>query len=165
VQKVANTLNVDTSTLGIGNMGGSDGDGLSALQQRMKREQSARSGGMSYSGFGSDSVSNSMNSRGSAGIGNGTTNINGSNIQSTRAANTSASSSQNNNDPNSVAPLDGETNDQYMQRQVRIRNEAKAKLAAGTRSGTKSQMSAKKNKPVVKMKVQAGDDFFANFGA
>ncbi len=164
-KEVANTMNLDTSTLSMGSMSSSGGDGLSALQQRMQRERSARSGGVNYSGFGSDSMSNSMNSTDNTGIGNGTTNMNGSNMQSTRVATTSASTAQSNNDPNSVAPLEGETNEQYMERQVRIRNEAKAKLAAGTRSGTVSQMSAKKNKPVVKMKVDAGDDFFANFGA
>jgi len=152
---VASSLNVDASGLGLG-----DDDGLSSLQQQMQRERSARSNGVQYSGFGSDKIGNSTNM-------NANMNMNGGSMRSA-SNHSSAPSSGNgrlggNSNPNSVAPLDGESNEQYMARQTRIRDQAKAKLAAGTRAAVAPQAAPKK--AAAKLKVDADDDFFANFGA
>mmetsp|Transcript_14382 Transcript_14382/g.21412 ORF Transcript_14382/g.21412 Transcript_14382/m.21412 type:complete len:455 (+) Transcript_14382:223-1587(+) len=152
---VATSLNVDASGLGLGD---DDDDGLSSLQQQMQRERSARSNGVQYSGFGSDRIGNSTNM-------NANMNMNEGSIRSASNQSSAPSSGNGrlggNNDPNSVAPLDGESNEQYIARQTRIRDQAKAKLAAGTRAAVGPQAVPKK--AAAKLKVDADDDFFANF--
>lgn len=132
-------------------LGGPDGlgggDGLQALNQRMKgkTESSTRS----YSGFGSEDMQfkNAGSKDASDGI----------------AAVT-------NEDPNSIAPLTGETDKQYMERQIRIREEAKKRMDdkfGKTRNlGTASSSGVQSKKvSVTKMKTATNDDFFSSFGA
>lgn len=143
---VASNLNIDGLDLGGGN-----GDGLSALNEKAKRERSMRGGSTAYSGFGSGSGASAYSN-----------NMNGTKqIPSKPTAAPVVLTAHN---QNSAAPLPGESDAQYMQRQMRIREEAKAKAAATTVQRTK--VPATKPKPVVaKMAVDADDDFFSSFGA
>ena len=103
-------------------------DGLSEFQQRMHSQRTNK-----YSGFGSDSQQMNVNN-----------NTNMSN-QSTMASKTPPTTNTNNNgplpgeDPNGVAPLTGETDQQYIERQTRIREEAKARMAAKFGNGNSMQ--------------------------
>ena len=134
-KEVANHVNMEGLNLGTD---GSD-DGLSALQERVKREKSTRETKSYYSGFGSDTVGNSNESNG------GNANAN----------NSMATSIPVDKNSNSAAPLHGESDADYMKRQMRIREEATAK------STTRATSSA----PPTKMKVEEDEDFFASFGA
>jgi len=142
---VASTIGADSF---IGSGGG--GDGLSALNEQMRRERSAR-GGSSYTGFGSDApatvaanvnANRTMSAGAGAGVG-----MNGN----------SSSHSVTAQDRNGVAPLPGENDKDYMQRQMRIREEAKAQNVPVQPASTQ------RTPAVTKMKVEDDDDFFSNF--
>ena len=122
-----------------------DSDGLSELQQRMR---ASRTGNNKYSGFGSDTVPNTALSP--------------------------KSSTSKVEDPNGMEPLSGETNQQYIERQVRLRDEAKARMEAKfgknrtmSSSGPSNSTSfnSKTSAAEVKSKMVSSDDFFSSFGA
>ena len=151
--QVANNLNVEGLSLG----GSSDGDGLSSLNEKMRMEKTARGSNAMYSGFGSDSAAPNTqksfhSSTHSAGSSNG---FNGSRSAS-MSSNTSAS------DLNSAAPLPGESDAEYMQRQMKIRENAKS---MATKKPTTSVSRTPSKPAVAKMKADTDDDFFASFGA
>lgn len=83
-------------------------EGLMALQRKAQSER----GPSKYSGFGSDSIQSSMPSH-----------MNGSSVTPT----TVGAPGQ---DPNGLERLMGETDEMYIARQTRIRDEAKARMAA-----------------------------------
>jgi hypothetical protein len=179
-KEVASNLNME---VGIGSRmeGGHDGttanDGLSALSEKMKMEKLARgTSSRTFTGFGSDTVM-SGNNGASVGVGVATS--------SSTSNSTSASSTTTRVDQNSVAPLPGESDGDYMTRQMRIRQEAQAKsimannmvkvapappsLSKTTTTTTvqepqkaSSSLSSSKAK---KLQLDSDDDFFASFGA
>lgn len=151
--QVSNNLNMEGLSLG----GSSDGDGFSSLNEKMRMEKTARGSNAMYSGFGSDSAAPNTqksfhSSTHSAGSSNG---FNGSRSAS-MSSNTSAS------DLNSAAPLPGESDAEYMQRQMKIRENAKS---MATKKPTTSVSRTPSKPAVAKMKVDTDDDFFATFGA
>jgi len=146
-KEVANHVNMEGLNLGTD---GSD-DGLSALQDKVRREKSTRENKSFYSGFGSDTVGNANGS-------NGNTNAN-ANANASKTNQTSIPVDKNSN---SAAPLPGESDADYMKRQMRIREEATAKsttIASSSASRTPAKAA------VTKMKVEKDEDFFASFGA
>ena len=81
-------------------------------------------------------------------------------------------------DPNGMERLSGETDEQYVLRQTRLRDEAKARMAAKFGSGGMSGVGSGGYTPSSEnvsqqpkapssgnVKVASGNDFFANFGA
>lgn len=152
-QGVAEQLaNTDISGVGTGiGFVGSGGGGLTALSQKIKSEK--KSSGRSYSGFGSEDMQlkNSLN-------------INNHNSE---VSNVTATAHE---DPNGIAPLTGETDQQYMERQIRIREEAtkrmEAKFGKKLNLSTVSSSEGKSEKTdVASMKAKTNDDFFSSFGA
>lgn len=142
-------------------------NGMASLNEQMRRERESRAAS-SYSGFGSDdafgnrnaNVSNqsnlnsNKNSMSSFASGSGTSNG--------YASSSSSVGLQSSSDQNSVAPLHGESNEEYMQRQIRIHQQASSSKAASASSsiGTASK------KPATKMQLDKDDtDFFSSFGA
>jgi len=133
-------------------LGGADGiisggDGLQALNQKMKGQTNTSS--RAYSGFGSDDMQ--LKTSGSK-----------------ESHNDVAAAA--NEDPNSIAALTGETDKQYMERQIKIREEAKKRMDdkfGKTRNmGTASSLGVKsKEVNMTKMKTGTNDDFFSSFGA
>lgn len=167
-------------------------DGLEDLQRQFHSQRSVNPNSK-YSGFGSDN--NAMNSMGGGGgfgaapapaapdfLSGGTT----STLTEARPGP--------GEDPNGIERLSGESDEQYVMRQTRLRDEAKARMAAkfggggmgGVGSGSggggysnASSMSApssgnfnnnsaaqqRQNAPSSgNVKVASGNDFFANFG-
>jgi ADP-ribosylation factor GTPase-activating protein 1 len=141
-------------------------DGMAALNEQMRRERESRTAS-SYSGFGSDDA-----------FGNRNTNVsNQSNMNSNKTsmssfasgsgtsngyASSSSSVGLSSSDQNSVVPLHGESNEEHMQRQIRIHQQASSSKAASASSsiGTASK------KPATKMQLDKKDtDFFSSFGA
>jgi hypothetical protein len=195
-KEVANNLNMEGLHLGGGGgqMGNNDHhqavgsgavDGLSALNEKMKMEKLARgNSSRTYTGFGSDSVVSGRVS----GIGGGSDGKNGngnsggsaSSIASVAGSSSHGSSSSSiammkTADPNSVAPLPGESDSEYMARQMKIRKEAQAKSMANkvvktalpktSSSTTTAQEPKKALSTAQKLQVGSDDDFFASFGA
>lgn len=166
---VASNLNKNSEGLGVGlnsfmNGGAGGGDGLSALNERARRERSAAGGNNSkYTGFGSDMNMNGFGGQGGNMNGNSHARMNGngtsSSIKSNGTASMTMASSASSMNQNSAAPLPGESNADYMQRQLRIREAAKAKVITITKPKLKTKPA------VAKMKVNKDDDFFASFGA
>lgn len=171
-KEVAKEINVASGGGGMDDGGGDDT--FSELNQRMKsqrgRNQSENSS--TYAGFGSHDLmakSNSTSSR--SGVGAATT------------ATTTSTSAPSNviGDVNGIAALPNETDQQYMERQLRIQQEAKARMAAkfgknpsqamnsmsvGTTTTTRKSVSTSNSKRKPKaMKAPVTDDFFASFGA
>jgi len=69
-------------------------------------------------------------------------------------------------DPNSIAPLTGETDKQYMERQIRIREEATKRMESKFGKNSRlSTASSSKKVDVNNMKASTNDDFFSSFGA
>jgi len=119
------------------------GDGLQALNQKMKGQTGSST--RAYSGFGSEDMQIKT-------------------MGSNEAPNDIAAAA--NEDPNSIAPLTGETDKQYMERQIRIREEAKKRM--DNKFGKTRNMAAASSAPKVnttKMKTDTNDDFFSSFGA
>lgn len=141
-------------------------DGLLDLQQRMYAQRTGK-----YNGFGSDQAPPSQQQQ--------------QNQQPPSFTNNNQHTPGNevlkplpNEDPNGIAPLTGESDQQYMERQTRIREEAKARMAnkfgsdsqnsmkgIGSDSYSSQQMTPPPSAKPTKMKVDTNDDFFANFGA
>lgn len=123
-----------------------DDNTFSELNQQMKA-QSRTKGSSAYSGFGSQDLMAKSSVK----------------MNTTSAASSTASSS--NVDSNSVAALPGETDQQYMERQLRIQQEAKARLAAKFGNNPRQAMSSMSvgAKKVAAPKASS-DDFFASFG-
>ena len=87
-------------------MDNNNNDGLQELQQRMHQQRTGK-----YDGFGSDQPQQYTSSN---------NNNNNNNVVEPL----------HNEDPNGIAPLAGESDQQYMKRQTRIRDEAKARMAS-----------------------------------
>jgi len=128
-----------------------DSDGLQDLNRRMRSQ-----GTSTYSGFGSDDMQMKKATSPSA-----------ANTSSTTATATATSNNATGGDPNGVAPLPGESDTEYMQRQIRIRDEAKKRMQAkfGKNPNLGTASSAPKKVDVTKMKADTNDDFFSSFGA
>jgi len=119
------------------------GDGLQALNQKMKGQTGSST--RAYSGFGSEDMQIKT-------------------MGSNEAPNDIAAAA--NEDPNSIAPLTGETDKQYMERQIRIREEAKKRM--DNKFGKTRNMAAASSAPkvnITKVKTDTNDDFFSSFGA
>mmetsp|Transcript_15595 Transcript_15595/g.32810 ORF Transcript_15595/g.32810 Transcript_15595/m.32810 type:complete len:507 (+) Transcript_15595:211-1731(+) len=109
------------------------GDGLADLQRQFHSQRSMNPNSK-YSGFGSDSMTGS--SRGMSGGGGGgfydkpvpgaaPATIGGNNTSTLTEAVAAPGE-----DPNGIARLSGESDEQYVMRQTRLRDEAKARMAA-----------------------------------
>ena len=123
--------------------GGSGGmDGLSELQRQVHAQ---RTGNTKYAGFGSDSTSTMMNgsttTNNSSSLPPGNSFATGARTGSASSMNSMGSSRNSsgglqeapglpNEDRNGVERLTGETEEQYVVRQTRLRDEAKARMAA-----------------------------------
>ena len=142
------TSTVQSAAQGLAQPEGFNGDdGLADLQKQIQQERSVR-GPSKYTGVGSDSYSrqpptssSSLNSMGSASSGgSGFGGMNGSGNSAVGEA-----PGLPGEDRNGVERLTGETDEQYVARQTRIRDEAKARMAAkfggGGMSGVGSGMS------------------------
>lgn len=117
---------ISKSVIQTDNTSGDDpfgGDGLAEFQQRMHQQRTNK-----YAGFGSDSQQMNVNSSNNMG--------NQSMASKSTPANTGPLPGE---DPNGVAPLTGETDQQYIERQTRIREEAKARMAAKFGNGNSMQ--------------------------
>lgn len=167
---VTEVANVAQTALGEVIPGDSSGnDGMTALNQQMRRERDSRaasSSATSYSGFGSEDafenrntkisnqshMNSNKNSMSSVASGSGTSN---------GYASSSSSVGLSSSDHNSVAPLQGERNEEYMQRQIRIHQQA-----SSTKSAPASGSSNVSKKSATKMQSNKDDtDFFSSFGA
>jgi hypothetical protein len=167
---VSEVANVAQNALGEvipGDGGGNDG--MAALNQQMRRERDSRIASSStktaYSGFGSEdtfgkdkstivsnqsNMNSNKNSTSSFASGSGTSN---------GYASSSSSVALSSSDHISVAPLPGESNEEYMQRQMRIHQQASS-------AKTASANSSMSKKSGTKMQVNKDDtDFFSSFGA
>lgn len=122
-----------------------DDNTFSELNQKMR---SQRKGSSSYSGFGSQDLMAKGNT--------------------TNQTTTPSSKMTSDVDMNSISALPGESDKDYMERQLRIQKEAKARMAS--KFGSNPNLAMKKMsvtaapKPAAKPKVPASDDFFASFG-
>lgn len=118
-----------------------DDNAFSDLNQRMKA-QSKSKGSSAYSGFGSQDL-----------------------MAKSSVTNTVSTSTVTSGDANGVAALPNETDQEYMERQLRIQQEAKARMAAKFGDNPRKAMS---NMSVGAKKLTApktsSDDFFASFG-
>ena len=140
-------------------LAGKKNDGLGDLRQKSRVERSKKGGkAKSYAGFGSDDmVAKSSGSFAS------------------RAVPPTASSAvicDPNEDMNGIAPLTGESDQAYMQRQLRIREEAKVRMEAkfgklkSLSTSSSSQVGSSSRKvAVAQMKSGTNEDFFSSFGA
>jgi ADP-ribosylation factor GTPase-activating protein 1 len=140
---VSEVANVAQNALGEvipGDGGGNDG--MAALNQQMRRERDSR--------VASSSMNSNQNSSSSFASGSGTSN---------GYASSSSSVALSSSDHNSVAPLPGESNEEYMQRQMKIHQQASS-------AKTASASSSVSKKSGTKMQVNKDDtDFFSSFGA
>jgi ADP-ribosylation factor GTPase-activating protein 1 len=123
---------------------------FSELSQKMKAQRDTAKSSGGYAGFGSQDLM-----------------AKSSNISTARTASvTSKIENPSGGDTNGIAALPNETDQQYMQRQLRIQQEAKARMAAKFGTNPRQAMNTmsvgtSKPKPAAK---PAGDDFFASFG-
>lgn len=118
---------ISNSVTQTDNASGNDpfgGDGLAELQQRMHQQRTNK-----YAGFGSDSQQMNVNS----------TNNNMGNQSMASKSTPARTGPLPGEDPNGVAPLTGETDQQYVERQTRIREDAKARMAAKFGQGNSMQ--------------------------
>ena len=165
-------------------------DGLADLQRQFHSQSNPNS---KYSGFGSDNVMNSMGGGGGGGFGNAPTPAAAPDFLSGTPSTLTEARPGPGEDPNGIERLSGESDEQYVMRQTRLRDEAKARMAAkfggggmsgvGSSSGgggysNQPSMSAPSsgnfNSAAVQqrpkapssgnVKVASGNDFFANFG-
>lgn len=180
-KEVANNLHMEGLNLGGGNNGNHQGDGFSALSEKIKMEKMARGNSSRvYSGFGNDhdAMTSAHSQRSSAGTAPHTFKVTAPTPATTAAATVTATAATGNVrtttlvDSNSAAPLPGESDADYMKRQVRIREEAQAKASslahtkvAASKAATSTPQPPKKTPSVTKMQVGSDDDFFASFGA
>jgi len=156
-----------------------DDDGLGDLGQKVQNLGS----GQTYGGFGSDDM-----------VGRNNTNMNTS--KSHQSMNGSATTTNGisskkttpmpGEDPNGIAALTGESDQEYMERQIRIRDEAKQRMEAKFGKNPSMQTVTSSNgfsnasgggavgsqRPATKvevtkrlMEVKHQDDFFSSFGA
>uniref|UniRef100_A0A7S2UF59 Arf-GAP domain-containing protein n=1 Tax=Attheya septentrionalis TaxID=420275 RepID=A0A7S2UF59_9STRA len=104
-----------------------DNESLWDLQRKLQADRASLGGGgaSKYGGFGSDDV-NQRNGSTSTSTTMNETNTNANNNN----ASSSATMSMGGGDPNGIERLMGESDSQYMARQTRIRDEAKARMAA-----------------------------------
>mmetsp|Transcript_23260 Transcript_23260/g.34035 ORF Transcript_23260/g.34035 Transcript_23260/m.34035 type:complete len:317 (-) Transcript_23260:529-1479(-) len=182
-KEVANNMNMEGMNMNVGMDGfgaANQEDGLASLRQQVERERSARgSSGTAYAGFGSESVlanNGTGSSRGTGGMKQNTASV-GSVGSNSSGSNSNNNISNNNNNYNnaimtgshhdlsSAAPLPGESDQTFMQRQLKIREEAKAKAAAAKASASATSGAPMGGGAVAKLKVDKDDDFFASFGA
>jgi hypothetical protein len=124
-----------------------DHDGLAELQRQIASQKSTQPAGSKYGGFGSDSMLNNNNNTSSSVSGTPSRNIMNNNYPTSTTTTTASSApssfgGNNNNgslqeaqglpgeDRNGIERLTGESDDQYVMRQTRLRDEAKARMAA-----------------------------------
>jgi len=130
---------------------GSVDDGLESLSRKMKNEKQSTSD--TYAGFGSEDMQ--MKTSGE--------------MKSNGKINNTAATAE---DPDGIAPLTGESDKEYMERQIRIRQEAKKRMEKkfginpnlGAASSKRKEGSPSKVN-VSKMREETNDDFFSSFGA
>jgi ADP-ribosylation factor GTPase-activating protein 1 len=137
-----------------------DTDGLAELQRQIASQKSSQPSGSKYGGFGSDSVftsTSSMSGTPSRGVNNYS-----SSTATTPSSSSSSSFGNNNNmgllqeaqglpgeDRNGIERLTGESDEQYVIRQTRLRDEAKARMAAKFgNNGLSSASSSTPNKMI-----------------
>ena len=156
-----------------------DDDGLGDLGQKVQNLGT----GQTYGGFGSDDM-----------VGRNNTNVNSS--KSHQSMNGSATSTNgisskkttplSGEDPNGIAALTGESDQEYMERQIRIRDEARKRMetkfgknpsmqtvtssngfsnASGRGAGGSQRPATKVEVTKRLMEVKHQDDFFSSFGA
>lgn len=136
-------------------------DGLSSLNEQMRREREARGSSSIYSGFGSgDTISSNTVRQSSTTHGsNATSSSFNREMSSSGYASSTSSVGLSSSDQNSVAPFEGESNGEYMQRQIKIHQNASSSLK-------NSASSTLKKAPAVATKLKVNeDDFFSSFGA
>jgi len=131
--------------------------GLGALNQKMKNGKRSNANG--YTGFGSDDIPTDRSGR----------------IMSTGIIDDAAVPITENEDPYGIGLLTGESDKEYMERQIRIRGEAKkrmeTKFGKNPSLGTASSKPSGLTKPLTKkvdvgkIKTQTNDSFFSSFGA
>lgn len=164
-----------------------DGGGSDGLEDLHRQFHSQAKPDSKYAGFGSDNTMNSYTGNGGgggSGFGNATTSatapdfLSGSTLTEARPGP--------GEDPNGIERLSGESDEQYVMRQTRLRDEAKARMAAkfggggmggvgssssvsappsggfGGASASAAQGPKAPNSGGVK--VASGGDFFADFG-
>ena len=105
-------------------------DGLAALQREFESHKPAQS---KYSGFGSDSLNSTMqnkNNMSGAGGGGGGGGFSSTAVPSSSSVVVGEAPGLPHEDRNGVERLTGETDEQYVVRQTRLRDEAKARMAA-----------------------------------
>lgn len=147
-QSVAEQL-ANTDALSSG-----DGGAFQALNQKIKGQK--ESSNRTYSGFGSEDMQFKNH-------------VSKVSTHDSGAASVTAAVALN-EDPNSIAPLTGESDKQYMERQIRIREEATKRMEAKfgknlNLSAVSSSEEGSKKVDLTKMKVDTNDDFFSSFGA
>jgi hypothetical protein len=113
-------------------------DGLADLQRQFHSQRSTNPNSK-YSGFGSDGMFGSSGSNGGGGgwsAGSSTTSFSSPTMPATMTMPKSSSSTLGEavagpgEDPNGIERLSGESDEQYVMRQTRLRDEAKARMAA-----------------------------------
>lgn len=156
-----------------------DDDGLGDLGRKVQNLGT----GQTYGGFGSDDM-----------VGRNNTNINSSNSHQsingsttrTNGISSKKTTHLSGEDPNGIAALTGESDQEYMERQIRIRDEAKRRMEAKFGKNPSMQTVTSSNgfsnasgggtggsqRPATKvevtkrlMEVKHQDDFFSSFGA
>lgn len=152
-----------------------EGDALGDLQRQMASQKTGK-----YSGFGSNNPNALVGGGGSAHMSHASSGSSMGGGVSSGAA--TPAPGMPNEDPNGLAKLTGESDEQYIARQTRIREEAKARMAAKFGTGTPTMTSQASSsfghaKPTTsapsngnlgsaqKLKADGGDDFFSSFGA
>ncbi len=127
-----------------------DNDGLSQLSKDMKAKRTNNKN--AYAGFGSHDLM----------------------AKTSTSTTTQSSARPSHVDSNSIAALPNESDQEYMERQLRIQQEAKARMAAKFGSNPSMAMNSmsvgsskspkKSTKPVATKMSSTNDDFFASFG-
>jgi len=135
-----------------------DSDGLSQLSREMKAKRMNNNTSGTYAGFGSHDLM--------AKVGAGKT--------STSKSTSTSTATPSHADANSIAALPNESDQEYMQRQLRIQQEAKARMAAKFGNNPSQAMnkmsvgsvraSNKSTKSSATKPTSTTDDFFASFG-
>lgn len=161
-----------------------DFDGLADLQRQISSQKPSQS---KYAGFGSETNKggglNSNNSGMNRGSSNGSFASNASSDQMSSGGNVPEATGLAGEDRNGIERLSGESDDQYVSRQTRLRDEAKARMAAkfggGGMSGSGSapasgnifsSNSTSKNQSApssgnASKKTMNSNDFFSSFGS
>lgn len=165
-QSLSESAQTVASEITTSDLGATRSDGLVDLRQKVRVERTGRGATTTtYAGFGSDDMAAKSSG----------------NFTPRPAAVTSSSAviSDPNEDVNGIAPLTGESDQAYMQRQLRIREEAKTRMeakfgklkplssssSAEVGNGASKIATSSRKATVAQMKSGTNDDFFSSFGA